>query len=112
MFSKTISAFIVFLLLFSLTPAFGHGIGGETLPPVTIGDRNATIYLEIEPPVYDPNEGEQRILIRFFDADTDAVIEHVTYMVELRKDDKRIFRHMFHDDLGNLIMTIDRKSVV
>ncbi|RDJ36916.1 MAG: peptidase [Crenarchaeota archaeon] len=92
--------------MFSLTPAFGHGIGGETLPPVTIGDRNATIYLEIEPPVYDPNAGEQRILIRFFDADTDAVIEHVTYMVELKKDDKRIFRHMFHDDLGNLIMTI------
>ena len=89
-----------------MTPVFGHGIGGETLPSITIGDRNATLYLEIEPPIYDPNEGEQRILIRFFDADNDSVIEHVTYIVELKKDDKRIFRHMFHDELGNLIMTI------
>lgn len=86
--------------------AYGHGIGGETLPPVTIGDRNATIYLEIEPPVYDPEKNEQRIWVRFFDADTEAIIEHVTYIIELKKGNEQIFRKMFHDDFGNLILKI------
>lgn len=96
----------IFVLVGMHTSAFGHGIGGETLPPVTVGDRNATIYLNIDPPVYDPQKDEQRILVRFFDADTDAVIEHVTYIIELKKGDTRIFKKIFHDDFGNLILKI------
>lgn len=100
---------IMMLALFFVSPqnVFGHGIGAETLPPVTIGDRNASIELSISPPVFDPNDPEQRILVRFFDADTDAVIEHVTYIIELTKDNERIFRYMFHDELGNLILKIN-----
>jgi hypothetical protein len=86
---------------------FGHGIGAETLPPVTVGNRNASIELSISPPVFDPNDPEQRILVRFFDADSDAIIEHVTYIIELTKDNERIFRYMFHDELGNLILKIN-----
>ncbi len=93
---------------------YGHGVGAETLPPVKIGNRNASIELSVTPPVFDPNNPEQRILVRFFDADTDAVIEHVTYMIELTKNKQQIFRYMFHDDLGNLILkvnTTDSKEI-
>ena len=100
---------IVFFAVFFVSSqnAFGHGFGAETLPPVTIGDRNASIELSISPPVFDPNDPEQRILVRFFDADTDAIIEHVTYIIELTKDNERIFRYMFHDELGNLLLKIN-----
>ena len=99
---------VLFALFFVPTQnVFGHGLGAETLPPVTIGDRNASIELSISPPVFDPDNPEQRILVRFFDADTDAVIEHVTYIIELTKDNEQIFRYMFHDELGNLILKIN-----
>jgi hypothetical protein len=109
---EIISAYFVILIFFVLSfvptqNAFGHGIGAETLPPVTVGGRNASIELSISPPVFDPTNPEQRIVVRFFDADTDAVIEHVTYIIELAKDKERIFRYMFHDEIGNLILKIN-----
>jgi len=97
--------FLVFFVSFFQT-VYGHGFGGETLPPITVGDRNATIYLAIQPEVFDPNAEEENIQVRFFDADSGAVIEHVTYMIELSKGDQRIFRYMFHDEYGNLFLKI------
>lgn len=95
------------ILIVPLFPQiFGHGLGGETLPPVTVGNRNATIFLGIIPEVFDPDSEEQSIKVRFFDADTNALIEHVTYLIELKKDDKRIFRYMFHDEFGDLFLKI------
>ncbi len=89
-----------------VNPAFGHGFGSETLPPLTVGDRNATISITVNPPLFDPNNKETDILVRFYDADTDAVIEHVTYLIGLYKNDKMIFRYMFHDELGNLFLNV------
>ena len=97
--------FLIFIVPFFQT-VFGHGMGGETLSPITVGDRNATIYLTMQPEVFDPNAEEQNIQVRFFDADTGGVIEHVTYLIELSKGDQRIFRYMFHDDYGNLFLKI------
>lgn len=97
--------FLIFIIPFVQT-VFGHGFGGETLPPITVGDRNATIYLAIQPDVFDPNTKEESIQVRFFDADTNGVIEHVTYLIELSKGDQRIFKYMFHDDYGSLFLKI------
>lgn len=93
-----------------IPPIFGHGIGGETLPPITIGDRNATVSLSILPESFSEEDEEQYINVRFFDSDTSAVIEHVSYIIELSKGDQRIFRHMFHDEFGNLVIKIKPSS--
>ena len=97
------------VLLFAIpfvNPTFGHGFGSETLPPLTVGDRNATISITVNPPIFDPNNKETNILMRFYNADTDAVIEHVSYLIGLYKDNKIVFRYMFHDDLGNLFLKV------
>lgn len=85
-------------------PAFGHGIGGETLPPVKFGERNVTVFLTINPPTYEQTENEHEIVVRFFDADTGEAINDVTYMVELSKGEKQIFNDLFYDELGNLYL--------
>lgn len=91
---------------FFVIPAFGHGIGGETLQPVTVGNKNATIFLSIEPPVFDQTEKEQRVLVHFLDPDTEQVFENVTYIIEVSKGGERIFRYMFFDEIGFLILKI------
>jgi len=97
---------LVFLGIFFVIPAFGHGIGGETLKPVNIGNRNATIFISIEPPIFDQTEKEQRVLVRFFDADTDQTIENVTYKIKVSKGGETMFQNKFFDDIGYLVLKI------
>ena len=90
--------------------AFGHGIGGEELP-VSVGGRNATLFVGVQPSVFDPTNNESYLTVKLTDGKTEAVIEHVTFVMELIKDGKQIFKEKFHDDLGNVnIKVISKES--
>ena len=102
---KSIQFLILFLIVcvgFSTDLAFGHGLGGEMHPPTTIGDRDATLSIDVSPSTFDPENPENFITLKLFDSYTEAIIEHVTFILELKKDGDMIFRYMFHDELGNL----------
>ncbi|MGI0011789.1 MAG: peptidase, partial [Nitrosopumilaceae archaeon] len=99
-------AVLPIILGISFGQAFGHGFGTETLPPVTIGNRNASLTITVNPPTFDPKDNEHEIVVNLSDSKSGSVIEHVTYLIELSKDNSRIFRYMFHDELGNLYMRI------
>jgi len=93
-----------------ITTVFGHGLGGEVLPPVLIENKQASLSIGITPSIYDDNP-EKFISLRLFDSNSDAIIEHVTFEFELKKDGKQIFKDVFHDELGNLnIKTITDNS--
>ena len=94
------------IISFSSTSAFGHGLGGEVLPPVKIENRDASLSILISPSIYDLEESEKYISLRLFDANTDAIIEHVTFEFELQKDGKQIFKEIFHDELGELSIKV------
>lgn len=104
---------IVTILIFSILfagNAFGHGIGGENLP-VSIGSRNATLFVGVQPQIFDPTSNESYLTVKLTDDKTDAVIEHVTFIMELSRNGKQIFEEKFHDDLGNVnIKTISKES--
>jgi hypothetical protein len=85
---------------------FSHGLGGEVLPPVTIDGKDATLSIGISPSVYDENNSESNISLKLYDSDSSAIIEHVTFEFELKKEGKAIFKDVFHDDLGNLNIKI------
>ena len=110
----TIILFSLLVSFVSLPDTFGHGLGGEVLPPVTIEDKEASLSISISPSVYDPQKPEKNISLRLFDANTDAIIEHVTFEFELKKDGKQIFKELFHDELGNLnikVITDNSKKI-
>lgn len=85
---------------------FGHGLGGETHLPVTMDGRNVTLSINISPSTFDPNDSERYITINLNESKSQSVVEHVTFMFELKKDGEKIFRRMFHDDLGNLTIKV------
>ena len=101
---------MIALIAFYMQPSFGHGVGGETLPPVLIDGKNATLSLNINPPIFDSTTGEYEILIRLYDTNTQEVIPHVTYLVELSKDGKQLLRERFHDDSSNLSIKVIPKN--
>lgn len=101
---------IIALVTLYTQPSFGHGVGGETFPPVQIGSKNATLSLYVNPSTFDPQTGEYEILIKLYETNTQAVIPHVTYLVELSKDGKQLFSERFHDDSSNLSIKVIPKD--
>lgn len=105
-----ILAIIAFLSIVDVQLSYEHGLGGEILP-VLLEDKNATLFVSIQPSVFNPNDDTSYLTIRLTDSKTDAVIEHVTFNVELLKNGERIFNEKLYDDLGNLnIKIISKKS--
>jgi len=105
---SAIVAVLIFPILFAGI-AFGHGVGGENLP-VSIGNRNATLFVGVQPSVFDATNNESYLTIKLTEGKTDAVIEHVTFMMQVSKDGKRLFEEKFHDDLGNVNIKIVSKE--
>ncbi|NDB47086.1 MAG: peptidase, partial [Nitrososphaeria archaeon] len=101
---------LVFTAIPLIQPSFGHGVGGETLPPVQISGKNATLSLFINPPTYDPKTGEYEILLKLYETNTQAVIPHVTYLVQMSHDGKQLFSERFHDDSSNLSIKVVPKN--
>lgn len=101
---------MITLIVFYAQPSFGHGVGGETLPPVSIDGKNVTLSLNINPPIFDDKTGEYEILIRLYDTNTREAIPHVTYLVELSKDGEQLFRERFHGESGNLSIKVIPKN--
>jgi len=97
---------IILISSFLSTSAFGHGLGGETHPPISLDGRDVTLSVNISPSVYDVNDPERYITINLTESKSQSVVEHVTFALEMIKDGETIFRRMFHDDLGNLVIKV------
>ena len=101
---------LILVITVYVQPSFGHGMGGETLPPVEIDGKNATLSIFVNPPTYDAKTNEYEILLKLYETNTQEVIPHVTYLVEISKDGKQLLQEKFHDDSSNLSIKIIPKN--
>lgn len=104
------TAFALALLLvgsvLNLTPAYGHGGGGDMVM-ASIGDRQVTLRVDMKPSLLLAEAPQDAtIQLRLFDSATDKNIEHVTYFITVKKDDRALMREWFHAHDGNLFIKI------
>ena len=97
--------FAVFSML-GIPAVYGHGLGGEILPPIFLEGRDVTLSINVSPSTFDKNDSERYITINLNESKSQAIVEHVTLEFELSKEGKTIFKELFHDDLGNLAIKI------
>ena len=111
-----IPVFLIGLLFLGLVPdSLGHGLGSETMPPVMIGDTEATLeinsftnYVDID----GEEVGIKQITINLFESfigmNSNAVepINNVTFQVELIKGNTILINEIFQRDDGVLIMNL------
>ena len=111
-----IPLFVIGVLLAGEVPdSSGHGLGSETMPPVMIENKEATLevnsftnYVEVD----GKEIGIKQITINLFESFTNnnsnevAPINNVTFQVELIKGDKILVKEKFQRDDGNLIMNL------
>jgi len=101
--------FTIFSLLFAnifiCIPIFGDGLFQEELSASMAG-RELSLLIKMSPPVVttDTLKSGQTPLIQFRLSDTakNDTINHVTYLIEIEKNGKRLLLDTFHSHTGNL----------
>jgi hypothetical protein len=96
------------LFLNQIQNVFSDGLFEENLPPASVGDREASLYTKINPPVLTSDSKENAFFeLRLFDAKTDETIQHVSYFITVEKDGKLLMRDLFHSHQGSLKLKIN-----
>src|SRR5215212_12278507 len=111
LFSIQFIAFFILLnilLLYPIHNAFPDGLFEEQLPPASVGDREASLYTKINPPILTSDSKENTFFeLRLFDAKTDETIKFVSYFITVEKDGQLLMRDLFHSPEGPLKLKIN-----
>jgi hypothetical protein len=95
--------------------AYADGLTQENLPPATVGNRKASLFVKVSPPILTTDtKGNTYIQLRLFDANNNQTIQHVTYDITVTKGTsqagpgtKPILRDFFHAHNGLLTLKIE-----
>jgi hypothetical protein len=111
LFVIQIIAFFITLNILLLNPiqdALADGLFEENLPPASVGDREASLYTKINPPILTSDSKQDAFFeLRLFDANTDETIKFVSYFITVEKDDQLLMRDLFHSSQGPLKLKIN-----
>lgn len=66
--------------------AYADGLSVENLPPASVGNRQLSLYLKVNPPILTTTNGKSAYMqFRLFDAVTNQTIQHVTYLITVTR---------------------------
>jgi len=94
---------LIFCLLFPASSVYGHGLGIDTIPSITIEEKQISVSVEM--PIYFENDQEQ-ITITATDKETDDTVKNVTFVVGIFKSNELILRNYFFAENGILPIVI------
>ena len=108
---KYVQIFVSFLvitsiiLVLNLQEASSDGLFEETLPPASVGDRVASLYTKISPPVMTSDTVQNAFFqLRLFDSNTMNNITNVNYFLTINKEDEILLRELFYSKQGPLTL--------
>jgi hypothetical protein len=111
-----ILTFVLFYISsqYNLQQVSADGLTQENLPPVSLGDREAGLFIKINPPIYTAETKEDAYMqFRLFDANTNETLSHVTYNITIGKDaiptegEKPLVSDLFHTHEGTLTLKVE-----
>src|ERR1051325_2842380 len=98
--------------------AYADGLTQENLPPATVGNRQASLFVKVSPPILvstSKTKQDTFMQFRLFDAANNQTIQHVTYDISVFRGaagssssstDKPLLRDFFHAHNGLLTLKI------
>jgi hypothetical protein len=132
MYQKIIFRYYTTLLIFMMIfipsilqcfnqKAYADGLTQENLPPASVGNRQASLFVKVNPPfLTTSNRQDAYMQFRLFDANNNKTIQHVTYEITVTKgttasssssssssaNQKPLLRDFFHAHNGLLTLKI------
>jgi len=106
--------FSISMIIFLQIPAYvyGDGLTQENLPPASVGNRDASLFIKISPPILTKDTvGDKFLELRLFDAKTGETIQHTSFFIAVDKDGKLLMRNLFHTHSGNLTIKIQSEEL-
>ena len=96
------------IMLPNFERAIADGIFEENLPPATVGDREASLYTKISPPILTSDTMQNAFFqLRLFDSKTGNNITNVNYFLTISKGDKLLLRELFYSKDGPLTLKFE-----
>ena len=96
------------ILIPNLLQAKADGIFEENLPPATVGDRVASLYTKISPPILTSDTMQNAFFqLKLFDSKTGNNITNVNYFLTVYKGDKLLLRELFYSKDGPLTLKFE-----
>jgi hypothetical protein len=93
------------ILIPNLQEASSDGLFEESLPPASVGDRAASLYTKISPPILTSDTMQNAFLqLRLFDSKIGNNITNVNYFLTINKADKVLLRELFYSKEGPLTL--------
>ena len=111
----------IFMIFVSFIPqyfnqkAYADGLTQENLPPASVGNRQASLFVKVNPPfLTTDNRQDAYMQFRLFDANNNQTIQHVTYEITVTKgttqsssaNQKPLLRDFFHAHNGLLTLKL------
>lgn len=100
--SNPILSIICTFVLLSITSsvihfeAYGDGLTMENLPPASVGNRQASLFIQVSPPILTSDTAQDTFLkLRLFDANNNQTIQSNSFFVKVTKDDQLLMRELF-----------------
>ena len=104
-YGSVIGSLTIFLFLIPniVQLAYSDGLFMENLPPATVGDRQASLFTKVDPPVLVSDSNQKRFFeLRLYDAKTNDNISNVNYFITITKGGKLLMRDLFYSQVGPL----------
>lgn len=103
---------------FMMQKAFADGLTQENLPPASIGNRAASLFVKVNPTILTTATRQDAYMqFRLFDANTNNTIQHTSYLITVTKgiagtgpNEKPLMRDLFHSHTGLLTLKIIPQS--
>jgi len=106
-YSKLLILSVSALIILQTSYVYGDGLTQENLPPASVGDRDASLFIKISPPILTKDTaGDKFLELTLFDANTGKAIKHTSFFITVDKEGKLLMRNLFHTHSGNLIIKI------
>ena len=112
-YSKILIFSISIMILLQIPSiVYGDGLTMENLPPASVGDRDASLFIKISPPILTKDTaGDKFLELRLFDAKTGETIQHTSFFVTVDKEGKLLMRDLFHTHSGTLTIKIQSEDL-
>ena len=67
---------------YTFQKAYADGLTQENLPPASVGNRKASLFVKVNPPILTTDNRQNAYMqFRLFDANNNQTIQHVTYEI-------------------------------
>ena len=114
--SNNVFTIICSFILLSITSsvihfeAYGDGLTMENLPPASVGNRQASLFIQVSPPILTSDTAQDTFLkLRLFDANNNQTIQSNSFFVKVTKDEQLLMRELFYTKSG--VLTIKFKPI-